>query len=86
MTGNFADWNRWDDLQHITIPTLLVVGRHDTMRVSDIEEMGRRIPNSRVFVCEQGSHLPMWDDAEPYHREVLRFIKEVEAGTFEPGS
>jgi proline iminopeptidase len=86
VTGNFADWNRWDDLHRITIPTLLIVGRYDTMSVADVEEMGRRIPNSRVVICENGSHLAMWDDAEFYHGEVVRFIEEVEAGTFESGN
>lgn len=80
VTGTFADWDRWDDLHRIVVPTLLIVGRHDTMRVEDIEEMGRRIPNSRVGICENGSHCSQWDDPDAYFRFVLDFIRDVEAG------
>jgi proline iminopeptidase len=82
VTGTFKDWNRWDDLQHIRVPTLLMVGRHDTMSVEDIQKMGKLIPNSRVVVCENGSHLCMYDDQETYFRELLKFIKDVETGRF----
>lgn len=80
VTGTFKDWDRWDSIKNITNPTLLLVGRHDTMPVDDIEEMGRRIPNSRVGICEEGSHLSMWDDPEAYFDHLLTFIKDVEAG------
>jgi proline iminopeptidase len=82
VTGTFKDWDRWDDLHNITVPTLLVVGRHDSMSVEDIEEMGRRISRSQVRVCENGSHLAMWDDEETYFDAVLGFVKEIESGTF----
>ncbi len=80
ITGNFAAWDRWDDLKQITIPTLLSVGRYDTMRVADIEDMGQRMPNARVSICEKGSHLAMWDDADFYHQEIVRFLKDTEGG------
>jgi proline iminopeptidase len=48
------------------------------MSVEDIQKMGQLIPNSRVVVCENGSHLSMYDDQETYFRELLKFIKDVE--------
>lgn len=83
FTGTLKNWDRWEDLQDITIPTLLLVGRHDTMSVDDIEEMGRRLPHSRVGICEQGSHLSMWDDPKAYFDHLIQFLKEVNAGKFE---
>ncbi|GAB4074316.1 proline-specific peptidase family protein [Barrientosiimonas marina] len=83
FTGTLKDWDRWDSLKNITTPTLMIVGRHDTMSVSDIEEMGRRIPHSRVGICEQGSHLSMWDDPEAYFSHLIQFLKDVNAGEFE---
>ena len=82
VTGNFADWNRWADLHRITVPTLLSVGRHDSMNPADIGEMGRRIPNSRVSICENGSHLSMWDDAQTYFTALKDFLRDVEDGSF----
>jgi proline iminopeptidase len=82
VTGNFKDWDRWNDLRKITVPTLLSVGRFDTMRVADIEQMGRLIPRSRVTICEQGSHCAMYDDQEAYFRDMIQFIQDVETGRF----
>ncbi|WP_102124755.1 proline iminopeptidase-family hydrolase [Deinococcus planocerae] len=78
VTGTFRDWDRWADLHRLTVPTLLSVGRHDSMDPADIEEMGRRIPNSRVSICENGSHLSMWDDPETYFTALKGFLAEVE--------
>lgn len=79
VTGTFASWDRWEDLKDIRIPTLLLVGRYDTMRVDDIVEMGRRIPDSRVGISEQGSHLSCWDDSESYFSHLVEFLLDVEA-------
>jgi proline iminopeptidase len=81
-TGTCKDWDRWKELQYIRVPTLLVVGRYDTMSVWDVQKMGRLIPNSRVVVCRNGSHLCMYDDQQAYFRELLEFIKGVETGKF----
>lgn len=78
VTGTFKDWDRWDDLHRIEVPTLLTVGRQDTMSVADIEEMGRRIPDAGVDVVEDAGHLAMWDNPEGYFRGILDFVKEIE--------
>ncbi len=84
VNGTFKDWDRWADLPKITVPTLLIVGRYDTMSVEDIQKMGRAIPRSRVGICENGSHLCMWDDQQAYFRHLLGFVRDVEAGRFPP--
>jgi len=81
ITGNFKDWNRWSDLAKIKVPTLVIAGIHGTMNPEDIKRMGKLIPNSRV-VLHAGSHLGMYDDQEKYMAELLRFVTEVEKGTF----
>lgn len=85
IVGNFKEWDRWNDLQRIMVPTLLSVGRHDSMNPADIQEMGRRIPNSRVSICENGSHLSLWDDPETYFTALKAFLLDVEMGTFQGG-
>ena len=82
VTGTFKDWDRWDDIKSIKVPTLLSVGRFDTMSVADVERMGTLIPNARVSICEKGSHCSMYDDQERYFEDLTRFIKEVETGKF----
>ncbi len=85
VNGTFAHWNRWADLPRITVPTLLIVGRHDTMKVDDIRRMGRAIPHSRVTVCPNGSHLCMYDDQQTYFDSLLSFVRDVESNRFTGG-
>lgn len=81
VTGNYKDWNRWNDLENINVPTLVLGSRYDSMSMSDQEEMNRRIPNSKLAICENGSHLAMWDDADNYFSYLKEFIAEVEDGS-----
>lgn len=76
VTGNLKDWDRWADLPRIETPTLLIVGGHDTMSVDDIERMGTLMPNSRVVVCEKGSHMCMYDDQQAYFDALVPFVLE----------
>jgi len=84
VTGTFKDWDRWNDLSKIKVPTLLIGATYDEMDPEDIKKMGRLIPNSRVAICENGSHLAMWDDQEAYFRALLGFLKDVQAGRMVP--
>lgn len=79
VVGNFKDWDRWADLHRITLPTLLMVGRYDTMSVADVQRMGSLIPDSQVFVCENGSHLAMYDDQEAYFGALVPFLLQAQA-------
>ena len=78
VTGNFRNWNRWNDLSKITIPTLLFGGRYDTMDPQDIEKMGTLIPHATVKICENGSHLSMYDDQENYFQALFAFLERCE--------
>jgi proline iminopeptidase len=80
VTGNFKDWDRWSDLHRITVPTLLLAGRYDTMSVADIERMGALIPNAKVVICEKGSHLSLYDDQEAYFDALVPFLLAAHAG------
>ena len=80
ITGNFKDWDRWKDLPRIGVPTLVTGARHDTMNPDDIRRMGKAIPRSRVVICENGSHMALYDDQEAYFRGLLGFVRDVEAG------
>ena len=81
ITGNFKSWDRWADLPKIKVPTLIIAGEKGTMNPDDIRRMGKLIPRSRVVITK-GSHLEMYDDQQTYFRELVRFIKDVEAGKF----
>jgi proline iminopeptidase len=76
IVGNYKDWDRWNDLHRITVETLLLVGRHDTMSAAPIDKMSRLMPHARAIVCEYGSHMSMYDDQERYFSALLGFLRQ----------
>lgn len=78
VIGNLKDWDRWNDISKIEVPTLLIGAKYDTMDPLEIRKMGTLIPHSKVHICENGSHLAMYDDQEEYFRGLLSFLDELE--------
>jgi proline iminopeptidase len=76
----------WDRLPNIKVPTLVLGGKHDTMNPEDIKKVGRLIPNSRTYVCPNGSHWSMYDDQKNYFDNLIAFLKDVENDRFIPDS
>ncbi len=75
IVGNYKDWDRWNDLHLIKTQTLLLGGRHDTMSPQDLQRMSRLIPDARVVICDNGSHMSMYDDQQHYFEALLKFLR-----------
>jgi proline iminopeptidase len=75
--ASLADWDRTSDLQYITTPTLVIGGRHDTMDPTFLEMMASRMPNGSSYICENGSHMAMYDDQEAYFEALLAFLSSL---------
>jgi proline iminopeptidase len=75
--ASLAEWDRTEDLPLITVPTLVLGGRHDTMDPSFLEMMARRIPRGSSYICENGSHMAMYDDQEAYFAALLGFLASL---------
>ncbi len=82
VTGNFKDWEMWDRLPDIKVPTLVIGGIYDEMDPEDMKKEGKLIPNSRTYLCPNGSHLSMYDDQQNYFKNLIAFLKEVESNKF----
>ena len=77
VTGNIKDWECWDRLPEIKAKTLTMGSRHDEMDPADMQKMAQIIPDATCAICEEGSHLAMWDDQATYFRHLLKFLREV---------
>ncbi|WP_228893098.1 proline iminopeptidase-family hydrolase [Pseudoduganella aquatica] len=77
VTGNLKDWERWDSLHEIKVRALTIGATYDEMDPEDIRKMARMMPNAKSMICENGSHLCMWDAQEQYFRGLLAFLKTV---------
>lgn len=80
--GNLKDWDRWNDLEKIHIPTLLSTGRYDIMSVDDIKKMQALMPNAIISICENGGHLSMIDSAKDYFKAINNFLQALKNNYF----
>jgi proline iminopeptidase len=80
--GRLLEWDRWNDLGKITIPTLTIGGSYDTMDPEDMKAMSGLVKRGRFLLCPNGSHCAMWDDQQTYFTGLTRFLKNVDEGSF----
>lgn len=78
--GRLLTWDRKADLPKITVPTLTVGAKYDTMDPAHMEWMSKQLKNGKYLYCPNGSHLSMWDDQKIFMEGVIKFIKETDAG------
>jgi proline iminopeptidase len=84
VSGNFKNWEMWDRLPNIKVPTLVIGAKYDEMKPADMVREGQLIPNSRTYICPNGSHTAMYDDQQNYFNNLISFLKDVQGGTFTP--
>lgn len=79
-SGKLAYWDRSADLRDISVPTLTIGARHDTMDPKHMENMARVFPRGRYLDCPAGSHMAMFDDQERYFSGLIGFLNDVDSG------
>ena len=79
-SGKLLNWDRTADLKNITVPTLTIGARHDTMDPKHMEWMSKQLPKGHYLYCPNGSHLAMYDDQQTYMNGVVKFIRDVDSG------
>lgn len=72
--------------EQIKCPVLIIGGVYDLWFRKAYPEMKKQFLQTkiRIYLCPNGSHFSMWNDTENYFREVIRFLKEVQAKSFDP--
>lgn len=80
LSGKLVDWDRTDDLSRITVPTLVIGARYDTMDPAFMADMARRLPNGRYLFCPNGSHCAIYDDQETYFTGLVDFLLDPTTG------
>ena len=80
--GRLKNWDRKADLPKIKVPTLTIGAKYDTMDPEHMKWMSTQLPNGSYLDCPNGSHMAMYDDQEVYMNGVIKFIREVDDGSF----
>ena len=82
ISGRLTYWDVKSRLKEIKVPTLMIGAKYDTMDQKAMEQQSKLVQRGRFLFCPNGSHLSMWDDQKIFMNGVIKFIKEVDAGTF----
>lgn len=63
-------------LKKITVPTLVIVGRHDFItNVAMAEEICRNIPDARLEIFEESGHYALVEEPEKFYRVIKEFVE-----------
>ena len=63
-------------LKKITVPTLVIVGRHDFItNVAMAEEIVKHIPNARLEIFEDSGHFALVEEPEKFYRVIKEFVE-----------
>jgi proline iminopeptidase len=79
-SGKLANWDRTADIARITVPTLTIGAKYDTMDPAHMEQLSKQLPKGRYLYCPNGSHMAMYDDQQVYFDGLVKFIKDVDQG------
>lgn len=79
-SGALVNWDRSKELVKITVPTLIMAARYDTMDPKYLKWMAEQFKNGHYLYCPNGSHLAMYDDQKCYFDGLIKFLYDVDAG------
>jgi proline iminopeptidase len=77
ISGRLANWDIRDRLKEITVPTLTVGAKYDTMDPEHMKWMSTQVKNGKYLYCPNGSHLAMYDDQQTFMQGVIGFIHQT---------
>jgi len=80
--ATLKNWDVSQQLPTLTVPTLVIGARYDTMDPEHMEWMSKQVKNGRYLHCPEGSHLSQYDDQLIFFEGLVKFIRDVDAGSF----
>jgi 2-succinyl-6-hydroxy-2,4-cyclohexadiene-1-carboxylate synthase len=72
--GTGAQASRWDDLEIINFPVLLIVGELDEKFIQINQQMLKQLPNAKINVISNVGHAPHVEDSRNFGKIVSAFI------------
>ena len=74
IVGTIRDWDVFERLDEIAVPTLLLAGRFDECSPEDMREMHRRIAGSRFELFESTAHMPFIEEPARFDQVMREFL------------
>ncbi len=79
IVGTIRNWDVFDRLAEIALPTLVVAGRFDECVPEHAWEMHQRIAGSRFELFESSAHMPFIEEPERFDRVMREFLRSIDA-------
>ena len=76
ISGKLEKWDRKSDLKKITIPTLVIGAKYDTMDPNHMSAMSKLVQNGTYLYCSKGSHMAFYDDQKAYFEGLIAFLNK----------
>lgn len=76
ISGKLTNWDVSKELKKITIPTLVIGAKYDTMDPEYMKWMATQFAKGSYLFCEKGSHMSMYDDQQTYMNGLIKFLKQ----------
>jgi len=75
--GTIKNWNVKKRLKEISVPTLVIGSKYNTMDPDQTRWMSEEVQNGHYLFCPNGSHMCHWDDSEAYFGGLTKFLKTL---------
>jgi proline iminopeptidase len=76
IVGTIRDWDVFERLKEIAVPTLLLAGRFDECSPEDMQEMHNRIAGSRFELFESTAHMPFIEEPVRFDQVMRDFLRQ----------
>lgn len=80
LSGKLTNWERKNDLPKITVPTLTIGAKYDTMDPAHMKWMSTQFKNGSYLYCPNGSHMCFYDDQQHFFKGIIHYIKAIADG------
>lgn len=75
IVGTIRDWDVFDRLAEIRLPTLILAGRFDECVPEHMWDMHQRIAGSRFELFESTAHMPFIEEPGKFDRVMRAFLR-----------
>ena len=82
VSGKLEKWDVKSQLKNLTVPTLTIGAKYDTMNPEHMKWMSTAVQNGSFLYCPNGSHCALYDDQEIYMAGLMKFIKLISVQTY----
>jgi proline iminopeptidase len=76
LSGKLTHWDVSKELKNISVPTLVIGAKHDTMDPEYMKWMASQFQKGTYLYCTNGSHMSLYDDQQTYMKGLIDFLKK----------